>query len=75
MQTQKLSISLPKQQCEFIDEYQHQYHCKTRSDVIKMAIYLLQLKQLEACYEEANEEIDNAFEITTSDGIEDDEAW
>jgi hypothetical protein len=33
----------------------------------------LQQIQLESCYREANQEIDDAFKSTTSDGIEEDE--
>ena len=31
--------------------------------------------QLEACYKEANQELDDAFGATTSDGLEEDETW
>ena len=75
MNIQKLSISLPQQQYEFVEHYQVEHHYKSRSEVIKKALYLLQQTQLEACYHDANEEIDNAFEITTSDGLEENEAW
>ncbi len=70
MPIQKLSISLPKQQCDFIKEYQAEHHYKTRSEVIKKAIYLLQQVRLEVQYWEANQEIDDAFEMSSSDGIE-----
>ena len=75
MNTQKLSISLPQQQYEFIEHYQAEHHYKTRSEVIKEALYLLQQTQLEACYQDANQEIDNTLEITTSDGLEENETW
>lgn len=75
MTIQKLSISLPQQQYEFIEHYQAEHHCKTRSEVIKKALYLLQQAQLESCYYNANQEIDNAFELTTLDGLEEDETW
>jgi len=75
MNTQKLSISLPQQQYEFLENYQAEHHYKTRSEVIREALYLLQQTQLEACYREASQEIDDAFEITTSDGLEEDETW
>ena len=71
---QKLSISLPKQQCEFIDAYQAMNHYKSRSEVIKKALHLLQQTQLEKCYMEANSEIDDAFDSASSDGL-DDETW
>lgn len=75
MHTQKLSISLPQAQYEFIENYQAERHYKTRSEVIREALHLLQQVQLEAYYQEANQEIDNDFEITTSDGIEENETW
>lgn len=75
MHAQKFSISLPQQQCDFIASYQNEHHYKNRSEVIKQAVYLLQQMQLESCYLEANQEMDDAFDITASDGIEDDETW
>ena len=74
MQTQKISISLPLQQFEFIEHYQAEHHYKTRSEVISEALHLLQLAQLEACYLEANKEIDATFDSTLTDGL-DDETW
>lgn len=75
MHTHKLSISLPSQQYEFIEAYQAMHHFKTRSEVIKEALYLLQQKHLEVCYKEASKEVDDAFEITNTDGLEEDETW
>jgi antitoxin ParD1/3/4 len=75
MHAQKLSISLPKAQCDFITDYQTEHHYKSRSEVIREALHLLQQVQLEACYLGANQEIDDAFEVTTLDGIEENEAW
>lgn len=75
MSTHKLSISLPQQQYEFVEHYQAEHHYKTRSEVIKEALYLLQQAQLEACYRNANQEIDNDFETTASDGLEENETW
>ena len=75
MHTQKLSISLPKQQYDFIEKYQAEHHYRTRSEVIREALYLLQQVRLEAHYREANQEIDDAFEMSSSDGIEEDETW
>ena len=74
MQTQKISISLPLQQYEFIEHYQAEHHCKTRSEVISEALHLLQLAQLEASYLEANKELDETLDATLSDGL-DDETW
>ena len=75
MHAQKLSISLPKQQCEFIESYLVNHHLKSRSEVIKAALYLLQQQQLETDYREANQEIDPAYENTSLDGLEENEAW
>lgn len=75
MQTQKLSISIPKQQYDFIENYQVEHHLKNRSEVIRDALRLLQQVQLEACYREANKEIDDDFEVTTIEGLDEDEAW
>ncbi|AHE65843.1 hypothetical protein SCO70_00800 [Legionella pneumophila serogroup 3] len=75
MLVQKLSISLPQQQCEFIENYLVDHHLKSRSEVIKEALYLLQQKQLEAYYREANQEVDLAFENTSLDGLEENETW
>lgn len=75
MHTQKLSISLPKPQYDFVEQYQEEFHYKTRSEVIRAALYLLQQSHLEACYREANSEIDKDFDVLSSEGIEDDETW
>ena len=75
MNAQKLSISLPQQQCKFIESYLIEHHLKSRSEVIKEALYLLQQKQLEADYREANQEIDVVYEHVSLDGIEENEAW
>jgi antitoxin ParD1/3/4 len=75
MRAQKLSISLPKDQCDFIDHYQVERHCKNRSEVIQQALYLLQQQLLEACYLEANQEITDAFETTAFDGLDENETW
>lgn len=75
MRTQKLSISLPQQQFDFIQSYQAEHHYKSRSEVIKEALSFLQKRQLEACYMEASQEIDMDFENTSLDGIENNEAW
>ncbi len=75
MHTYKLSISLPQQQFDFIDSYQAEHHYKTRSEVIRDAIYLLQQAQLEACYREANKEINPDFDAASSDGMDENETW
>ena len=75
MNIHKISISIPKQQHDFIELYQAEHHYKTRSQVIRDALYLLQQQQLEACYQEANKEIEADFDSTTADGIDGHETW
>lgn len=75
MNTQKISISLPKQEYDFLESYQAEHHYRTRSEVIKEALQLLQQIQLEAQYKQANEELDNDFDITIVDGLEKNETW
>lgn len=75
MNGQKISISVPANLVEFVASYQEEHHCRTRSEVIVQALRLLQRSQLEACYHEANSELDNDFDSTIGDGIDDHEAW
>jgi antitoxin ParD1/3/4 len=74
MQTHKVTISIPDPLYAFIERYQSEHQFKSRSEVISAALKLLQLKQLEAFYAEANQELNDDFEATTSDGV-DDETW
>lgn len=74
MHTEKLSISLAAPLAHFIDEYQAAHACKSRSEVIQVALKLLRQKELEHCYHEASKEVDPAFEITSSDGLNN-ESW
>lgn len=75
MNVQKISISLPQQQYDFVEYYQAEHHYKNRSEVIRAALSLLQQKQLETCYQEANKEIDTLYDITAFDGMNDNETW
>lgn len=74
MYTQKVTISISQPLYEFIESYKAEHHCKNRSDVISTALQLLQQKQLEAYYREANQELNDDFDITAGDGLED-ETW
>ena len=74
MNTQKVTISIPQSLYDFVESYQRKNHVKSRSDVINTALQLLQEQQLIACYHEANNELNNDFDTTTSDGLED-ETW
>ena len=74
MNTERFTISVSKNLYHFLETYQEKYHYKSRSEVVAKALRLLQQAQLEACYREANNEVDEAFEITAHDGLED-ETW
>ncbi len=74
MYAQKISISLPQEQCQFIEQYQLEHHCKSRSDVINQALILLQEKQLETAYAEANAELDYDLDHLSGEGL-DHGAW
>jgi antitoxin ParD1/3/4 len=71
---QKLSISIPQQQYDFIEKYQNDHHFRNRSEVIKRALHLLQQIELETYYRAANAELNTVFDTTIGDGLED-EAW
>ena len=74
MNTERFTVSVSKGLYHFLETYQVKHHYKSRSEVVAKALRLLQQRQLEACYREANNEGDDAFEITTHDGLED-ETW
>lgn len=75
MYAHKLSISLPQALYDFVENYRVQHHCKNRSEVINKALQMFRQMQLEACYREANQEVDEAFEITNLDGLDKNETW
>lgn len=70
MRTQKVSVSIPRQLYEFIEEYQQAHHYSSRSQVIADALTVLREKQLEAYYLAAEKEIDEGFDTTSFDGLE-----
>ncbi len=74
MQSQKISISLPPEMMMFIEHYQKEKGCQSRSQVIFEALLLLKLKELEKAYQEASTEVDEVWEITAGDGLSD-ETW
>lgn len=74
MQVDKISVSLPQQLVKFIENYKDTYNCKSRSQVVEVALHLLQEKELEIAYSEANQEIDPDWDVTIADGLKD-EAW
>ncbi|BDP40371.1 hypothetical protein DAETH_03400 [Deinococcus aetherius] len=52
----KLSVSLPEPQIDFLDHYQRRHRLGSRSEVVQMALKLLQERALEEEYRAAGEE-------------------
>jgi metal-responsive CopG/Arc/MetJ family transcriptional regulator len=74
MQTEKISISLPTALLQFVENYKITKGCKSRSQVIELALDLLRFQELEQAYREASAEIDPEWELTLEDGLKD-ETW
>lgn len=74
MQTERISISLPTYLMQFVENYKMSKGCKSRSQVIELALYLLRNQELEQAYREASAENDPNWEITIGDGLTD-ETW
>lgn len=74
MSVEKLSVSLPTSIVRFLETYKSSHQYKSRSYVIELALRLLQEKDLEDAYRQANEEIDVEWEVTAADGLSD-ETW
>ncbi|CAN5326580.1 hypothetical protein BH10PSE19_BH10PSE19_23390 [soil metagenome] len=74
MHAEKFSISLSPAFAHFVTHYKIAHQCKSRSEVIQEALRLLQQKELEGFYLEANAEIDSLYENTSADGL-DNETW
>ncbi|MDL2342713.1 antitoxin [Deinococcus sp. MIMF12] len=52
----KLSVSLPEPQVDFLDHYQQRHRLSSRSEVLQLALKLLQKRALEEDYRAAGEE-------------------
>jgi Arc/MetJ-type ribon-helix-helix transcriptional regulator len=70
----KLSVSLPEEDVEFLDEYARQRGLESRSSALHRAVRLLRASELAASYESAWEEWDrsgdaDAWDSSASDGI------
>jgi antitoxin ParD1/3/4 len=74
MQTEKISISLPTSLMQFVENYKISKRCKSRSQVIELALDLLRNQELEQACREASAENDPNWEITIGDGLTD-ETW
>ena len=71
----KLSISLPDEDIEFLDEYARTVRAPSRSAVIQRAVQLLRATELGPAYAQAWEEweasgVSELWESVTGDGIE-----
>ncbi|OCQ99745.1 CopG family transcriptional regulator [Oscillatoriales cyanobacterium USR001] len=73
-QAEKISISLPTSLVQFIETYKITKGCQSPSQVIEVALKLLQNQELESAYRQASSEIDPAWDITIADGLTD-ETW
>jgi Arc/MetJ-type ribon-helix-helix transcriptional regulator len=71
---EKISVSLSSPLIKFIETYKNTHQHKSRSQVIEIALQLLQQQELEAAYREANQEDDFDWEVTAADGLAN-ETW
>jgi antitoxin ParD1/3/4 len=71
MKMHQVTISISEQLYEFVENYQSLHKFKSRSEVISAALQLLQQKQLQAYYLEANKELSDDFDTTIADGLDD----
>lgn len=72
----KLSISLPDEDVEFVDEYANRRGMASRSSVLHRAIDLLRESELESAYESAFDEWEDnpdsrLWETAAGDGLTD----
>jgi antitoxin ParD1/3/4 len=75
MQAGKLSISLPESLLQFVEGYQEHHALASRSQVIQIALTLLQEQELEAAYRQSAAEVDEMeWDGTIGDGLND-ETW
>lgn len=68
----KLSVSLPDEDVEFLDEYSESKGIPSRSAVLQKAVRLLRATELGSAYEQAWDEStdeSDAWDATSADGI------
>jgi metal-responsive CopG/Arc/MetJ family transcriptional regulator len=63
MQTEKISISLAASLVQFIENYKITKKCKSRSQVIELALDCLRFQELQEAYPEASTEINQDWEL------------
>ncbi len=74
MQSEKISISLPASLVQFIENYKVTHQCKSRSQVIELALEVLRNQELEEAYRAASAEVDSDWDVTIADGLTN-ETW
>ena len=70
----KVSVSLPGEDVQFLDEYAREQGLESRSAAVHRAVRLLRTGELGGAYESAwrewaSEDEDGAWEATTGDGL------
>jgi Arc/MetJ-type ribon-helix-helix transcriptional regulator len=73
MNQQKLSVSVSEPIARFVERYKGEHGIKTKSEVVEQALELLRERELERAYAEAAREIDPVWEVTSADGLVDDD--
>jgi Arc/MetJ-type ribon-helix-helix transcriptional regulator len=71
----KLSVSLPEEDVEFLDEYARERGLESRSSALHKAVRLLRASELAASYQSAWEEWEQSgdaeiWESSAADGLE-----
>jgi metal-responsive CopG/Arc/MetJ family transcriptional regulator len=77
MKIEKISISLPKDAMNFVEQYRKQHKLRSRSEVFTKAIKALEQRSLAQDYRDSyRDHADEmkAWEVTVGDGL-DDEPW
>jgi metal-responsive CopG/Arc/MetJ family transcriptional regulator len=77
MKIEKISISLPKDAINFIEQYRKQHKIRTRSEVFARAVRALEQRSLEQDYRDSyrdHAEEMKDWDVTVGDGL-DDEPW
>lgn len=71
MATEKISVSLPSELLDYVDEYGRQNEITSRSHVLAKAISALRKEELVSSYQQsAREAIDPLLEADPSDGLQ-----
>lgn len=58
---------------KFVEEYRDQYDLRTKSAVVERALELLRERELEKAYASAARESDSVWDVTSADGLADDD--